>query len=228
MIGELAAGIAHEIRNPMASISASIQMLREGIEQDDVNARLMDIISREIGRLDDLVRDFLLFARPKTPDIKKFDLCQIIAESLELFQNSQHCTPGVKVVTDLRPPINLESDPQQIKQVLWNLFLNAYQAMGRKGALYVSAKAGAGFSQTNQDRVDIVIRDTGEGFSERALTQLFTPFFTTKEEGSGLGLAITKRIVDGLHGEVSGENHPEGGTKMTIRIPISPEKWVDE
>jgi len=221
MVGELAAGIAHEIRNPMASISGSIQMLRDELKADDVNRRLMDIISREISRLNRLVNNFLLFARPKRANMRAFDLNHLISESLELFKNSQHWTGKMKVLTDFCDSISLESDPEQIKQVLWNLFLNACEAMPDGGAFYVTTHLRSNGSQSCHEQVKISVRDTGNGFDASVLKQVFTPFFTTKEEGSGLGLAIVKRITEGLHGEVYGSNHPHGGAEINIILPIS-------
>ena len=220
LIGELAAGIAHEIRNPMASISGSIQMLKESLEMDDVKTKLMDIMLREINRLNTLVSDFLLFARPKPSVVQRVDLNQLILDSLELFKNSAKWTEKIRVETQFHGPMNIESDPEQIKQVLWNLFLNAVEAMKGGGVLSVrtefvnSPESHGGTRKMAQ----ITFRDTGEGFSSKALQFLFTPFFTTKEGGSGLGLAIVKRIVEGLKGRVSGKNHPDGGAEITVLL----------
>lgn len=222
IIGELAAGVAHEIRNPMASISGSIQMLAEGLEKDNVNRQLMDIVSREIDRLNNLVNDFLLFARPKKANWQEFDLNQLILESLELFQNSQHWTEKTKLVTDFRYDIRLKSDPEQIKQVLWNLFINARDAMPDGGLLYVTTDLNLNETHEDHKMVKIVVRDTGKGFDDKALSHLFIPFFTTKQGGSGLGLATVKRIVEGLQGKVTGSNHPERGARITILLPESP------
>ncbi len=218
LIGELAAGIAHEIRNPMASISGSIQMLGEGLDKDDVNNRLMNIILTEIGRLNHLINDFLLFARPKPFDIREFDLYQLTSESVELFKNSENWSEKIQVKIDFQKDITLESDPGQMKQVLWNLLLNASEAMPEGGVVHVNALAldDGNPSEPGQEIVKISVRDTGEGFAEKALLHLFTPFFTTKERGSGLGLATVKRIVDGLNGKIIGENHPDGGAEITI------------
>jgi len=222
MVGELAAGIAHEIRNPMASISGSIQMLRDGLSENDVNSRLMNIISREISRLNCLLSNFLLFARPKKANFQEFDLHREILESLELFKNSHHWNGQMGVFTDFCDPIRLESDPEQIKQVLWNLFLNACQAMPEGGSFYVITQLNPDVSRPDRKRVEIIVRDTGSGFDDRVLNRAFTPFFTTKEEGSGLGLAIVKRILEGLQGEVFAKNHSEGGAEVSISLPISP------
>ncbi|MBW1941878.1 MAG: PAS domain S-box protein [Deltaproteobacteria bacterium] len=224
MVGELAAGIAHEIRNPMASISGSIQMLKEGLAIDDVHGRLMEIILREIERLDNLVNDFLLFARPKPANLQQVDLKQLIMDSLALFENSGQCAEKIKVATDFHGPVTIETDPEQIRQVLWNLFLNASEAMPRGGALHV----GTGVVDTSRNSTDpghktvkITIRDTGEGFKQEVLTNLFTPFFTTKQGGSGLGLATVKRIIEGLRGEIIGRNHDEGGAEISILLHTS-------
>ena len=222
LVGQLAAGIAHEIRNPMASISGSIQMLKGGLDQDDVNARLMDIVSREINRLNHLVSDFLFYARPKTASFSEFDLNQLISESLELFKNNQNLSDKIKIITHLNETVELKSDPGQIKQVLWNLLLNARDAMSEGGTLHITTEKGSDGPELDQEMVRIVVRDTGTGFNKEALSKLFTPFFTTKEEGSGLGLATVKRIVEGLYGEITGSNHPGGGAKISMLFPLSP------
>ena len=222
LVGELAAGIAHEVRNPMASISGSIQMLKEGLDRDAVNSRLMDIILREINRLNLLVNDFLLFARPRPPDIQEFDLDQLIKDSLELFKNSKKWISRIQVETDFQGIKKIKSDPEQIKQVLWNLFVNASEAMPEGGLLHVCTEVvnGRQVFGANGNCVKITIRDSGEGFSQKALRHIFTPFFTTKEGGTGLGLAIVKRIMTGLKGEVYGKSFPEGGAEITILLPF--------
>ena len=222
LIGELAAGIAHEIKNPMASISGSIQILRNGQEIDDVNRRLMDIVSREIDRLNNLVNDFLVFARPKKANSKEFDLSHLITEALELFKNSRHWNEKVDIHTDFRYSIKIHSDPEQIRQVLWNLFLNASEAMPEGGKLHVMTDLSRAELKSDQEHAKIVVRDTGKGFSREALPRLFTPFFTTKEKGSGLGLAIVKGIVEGLNGKISADNHPEGGAEVSMWFPLYP------
>ncbi|MBW1779683.1 MAG: PAS domain S-box protein [Deltaproteobacteria bacterium] len=222
LIGELAAGIAHEIRNPMASISGSIEMLRDEIEQNDVNTRLMEIILRETDRLNGLVADFLLFARAQRPKLTELDLNQLILESLELFKNSQGCHRDTKIFTNLEDPLIVTSDSGQLKQVLWNLFLNASEAMRNGGSLRVTTSLENGSPEKRPGKARIIIRDTGEGFNEENLSRVFLPFFTTKERGSGLGLAIVKRIVDRLEGKVLVGNHPEGGAEITIVLPVRP------
>jgi len=217
LIGELAAAIAHEIRNPMASISGSIEMLKESMGQNDVNVRLMDIVTRETRRLNHLVNDFLLFARPKPANLVKFNLQQLILESLELFKNRQNLDQKIHFDTDFQGQSSLTSDPEQIKQILWNIFLNAIESMLGGGLLKIKTESID--SPGNPEMVKITIRDTGPGFDENTLSQIFTPFFTTKTTGSGLGLAIVKRIVEALNGSIYGENHPDGGAIVTVLFP---------
>ncbi|MBW1913192.1 MAG: ATP-binding protein, partial [Deltaproteobacteria bacterium] len=116
---------------------------------------------------------------------------------------------------------DLESDPEQIKQVLWNIFLNAVNAMPDDGVLWISTETEDSPDIAGQDRktVKIIVRDTGDGFNEKALSHMFTPFFTTKKGGSGLGLAIVKRIMEGLQGSIHGRNHPDGGAEITVLLP---------
>jgi two-component system sensor histidine kinase PilS (NtrC family) len=224
LIGQLAAAIAHEIRNPMASISGSIQMLKESLDMDDVRNRLMDIVLREINRLNSLISDFLVFARPKEATFQEFDLSRLIMDSLELFKNSNKWTGNLFVKTDFEDNLRIHSDPEQVKQILWNLFLNAAEAMSRGGTLYVSAEIiqSPDHQGAVKEEARITIRDTGAGFSAKALNHLFTPFFTTKEGGSGLGLATVRRIVEGLKGSVAGRNHPEGGAEVIVCLHRSP------
>jgi two-component system, NtrC family, sensor histidine kinase PilS len=225
LTGELAAGIAHEIRNPMASISGSIQILKDDFEKNDVNTRLMDIILREINRLNSLVNDFLLFARPKPVDLREMNLNQLIFESIELFKNSARCNKKIKINVDIKGKINFISDPDQIKQVLWNILLNAADAMPEGGIIHVEAAIEESRSEafeTGKEIIKILVRDSGKGFSETALSSIFTPFFTTKEGGSGLGLAIVNRILEGLKGRVFGRNHPDGGAVITVLLNKEP------
>lgn len=206
----------------MASISGSIQMLKDRMNTDEVNHRLMDIILREIDRLNNLVSDFLIFARPKPSEFKIFDLNKLIIESLELFRNSEKWSEDLLIETQLNDSILLNSDPEQIKQVMWNLLLNAVEAMPQGGQIMISTamissnKENSPTSQTAQ----LVIRDSGPGFPPKIISNLFTPFLTTKKGGSGLGLAIVKRIVEGLEGRIQGRNHPEGGAEIAIQFTL--------
>jgi two-component system sensor histidine kinase PilS (NtrC family) len=196
--------------------------MKDELGQNDVNRRLMDIILRETDRLNDLVADFLLFARNQRPKLTQFDLNQLIIESVELFRNSNKCHPHTRFVTDLGDPVVIESDAAQLKQVVWNVLLNASEAMGEGGTLHIATSLAHGPDGSAPERVTVVFRDTGKGFDEKALSRIFLPFFTTKERGSGLGLAIVKRIVDRLGGKTWARNHDQGGAEITILLPVRP------
>ncbi len=231
MLGELAAGIAHEIRNPLASISGSIQVLDDSFSKEDapINKRLMGIVLREISRLNHLVNDFLQFARPQKMEIEEFDLNQLIMDTFYIFQNSQDRYRHLDVETKFFSPLRIKSDPQQLKQVFWNIFLNACEAMPDAGQIRVSTDKfrGSNGKGESTDLVRVRAEDSGPGIDPKVIKDMFRPFSTTKKDGSGLGLAIVKRIVEGLGGEVSGQNLAQGGAAITILLPLSIEKGIE-
>jgi len=225
MLGELAAGIAHEIRNPLASISGSIQVLSDSLSKEEarINRRLMEIVLREVNRLNNLINDFLHFARPQRINIEEFELNQLIMDTLYIFQNSKHWSKYLDIETKIMSPLTIKSDPQQLKQVFWNIFLNASEAMPKGGLISIGADSETNF-QSSIESVELVrikIEDNGPGLDSKIAKDMFKPFSTTKKDGSGLGLAIVKRIVEGLGGKVSGENLASGGAAITILLPVS-------
>lgn len=224
MLGELAAGIAHEIRNPLASISGSIQVLNDSLKENaPINQRLMGIILREINRLNHLVNDFLHFARPQRIKIEEFDLNQLIMDTLYIFQNSQNWSQNLDVRTKFFNPLRIKSDPQQLKQIFWNIFLNACEAMPKGGLIYVKTDKRTDFHGSGKyiELVRIKVEDNGPGIDPKVVNDMFNPFSTTKKDGSGLGLAIVKKIVEGVGGRVSGMNLASGGAAITILLPLS-------
>ena len=225
MIGELAARMAHEIRNPLASISGSIQLLNISKPNDNstINKKLMNIVLREIDRLNHLIEDFLQFARPQKKKLEKFKLNELILDTLQLFKNSQKMIQQLDIETTFFSELEIVSDSQQIKQVLWNIFLNAYEAMPNGGLIRVTTDT---IKQTNLNgestySAKITVEDTGPGIQSKLIKDMFKPFSTTKEGGSGLGLAIVKKIIDSLNGKVYSQNLPTRGAAITIMLPFS-------
>jgi len=228
-IGRLATGIAHEIRNPLASMSGSIQVLRDSLELDADNQRLMEIVLRETSRLDHLLSDFILFAQPDDRKREEIELNSIIDDALQLFSYNPKYN-GINVIKNLQGRIMIEADPQQIKQVFWNLFINAAQAMDYKGELVLSTKivhtnslneeiVSRHDSNSNQLWSKIVVADTGRGIPERYLDKIFDPFFTTKDKGIGLGLAIVYSIIESYKGTILVKSESGRGSHFTIYLP---------
>ena len=217
-LGRVAAGLAHELRNPLASMSGCVELLRGGASLSAQDARLMDIVLREAARLDQLVTRFLQFSRPTPPRREQADLAEIVRETLEVFARDP-AAARVQVVPAL-VPAPAWCDPDQVRQILWNLLLNAAQAVagarsgdGAAGTVRVaiSAEADGGAS--------VLVEDDGPGMSAEEQAQLFTPFYTTKAKGTGLGLATVQRIVDAHGGLVTVESEAGRGTRFVVRFP---------
>ena len=215
-IGQLAAGIAHEIRNPLASISGAIQLLNDEQEKGESTQRLMEIILAESGRLNRLITDFLLYAQPPKLNKKKVDIGALVESTLEVFSRSPQWTTGIKLEKSIQPDITIAGDAQQLEQIMWNLFINAVDAMEGKGMLQVKVhKDGRGQTAT------LTVSDSGKGIASKDIARIFDPFFTTKDGGSGLGLSIVHKIVETHGGDISVESQPERGTTFSLTFPAS-------
>ena len=221
-LGALAAGMAHEIRNPLASISGSIEIMKEETGESSAHNRLMDIVLREVACLNSLVADFLLFARPAPPGKDLVSLNDLVEEIIMLFGNSADCNPRIRLVRNFQEPVALRADPQQIKQVIWNLLINAAQAMPEGGDLTVELRRRLPILDhaDQPPQCEISISDTGNGISESEVGKIFDPFFTTKENGTGLGLSIVHRIVENYGGKVWVRSQLGRGTTFTIYLPV--------
>ena len=220
-IGTLAAGMAHEIRNPLASISGSIEILREEMDGTVQRQQLMDIILREVGRLNSLIADFLLFARPTPPGKELIHLNGIVEEILAVFSHSPDCCPEIRLVTKFQDDLAMLGDAKQVRQVFWNLFINAADAMIDGGELRVETRRKPTAEISGEPKQgEIQVSDTGSGIQDSELQRIFDPFFTTKEKGTGLGLAIVHKIIENYGGKITVRSQLGKGTTFIIYLPI--------
>lgn len=225
-VGSLAAGIAHEIRNPLASLSGSIQVLQGELDLKGDNKHLMDIVVREADRLNTIITEFLEYARPKTVRSDPVLLSSMLADTCMLLKNSKEFAEQLTITCRIDPKIVVRGDSQRIRQVFWNLLINACQAMPNGGEIAVSAAPDHGDDGSRW--CEAVIADTGPGIEQKLLGKIFNPFFTTKARGTGLGLAIVYRIVDDHGGTIAVDTKEGTGTKFTIRIPMADDFVSDD
>ena len=238
-VGEMAAKIAHEIRNPLASMSGSIQILRAmpGAESGDgESGRLMEIVVRETDRLNALITDFLQYSRPAPAVPEAVDVSCMLEEMVELLHAA--CPENVKVEFDAGPQVEVLADPDQLRQVLWNLSINGLEAMPDGGVLRISIAAAPGDLpqegsallrnegedvQIEPERetscVEIAIQDSGVGIGQEVQERMFEPFFTTKTQGTGLGLATVHRIIESHGGALMLESVAGAGATFRVRLP---------
>jgi two-component system sensor histidine kinase PilS (NtrC family) len=220
VVGGLAAGVAHEIRNPLASISGSIELLGQMPQSDDDSRALMVIVTREIDRLNGLLTDLLDYANPRPLKIAPLDVGELVRDTVRVF-GQDRALGGVQVDTRLderageRP---LHGDAAKLRQVLWNLLRNAADAAARGGGhVMVELDAGA-------QEVAVRVRDDGPGIRGEDRERVFEPFFTTKSEGSGLGLATVLNLVHDHRGTVELDSQVGRGTSFTVRLPYTAER----
>ena len=208
-VGELAATVAHEIKNPLAGISGAIQVLREAIPEESGRREIVGEILEQIHRLDSTVRDLLSFSRPATPSRQDLDLGESMAKAWSLL-SAQPAAAGVRF-TFHGGGVRAQADAQLLQQVWLNLFQNAIEAMTKGGDLAVRV--------TDGDSVRIEVRDSGAGIDPAHAARIFKPFFSTKTRGTGLGLAITKKIVEAHGGAIRAESRAGQGTSVFVEIP---------
>jgi two-component system sensor histidine kinase PilS (NtrC family) len=210
-VGRMAANIAHEIRNPLASLTGAIEVLTSPLTADDARERLSQIVGRESERLNHIIKNFLEYARPAPLSIATFDVAAAAEEVLLLLEH--RTSPGsLKVIREFAPSIPWAVDAQQFRQILWNLCLNAVEAMPEGGELRVSV-VGRGAT------LEVAVTDTGDGIAAADVSHVFEPFFSTKPEGTGLGLALVHRIVQDHGGEIDVRSSPGLGTTFTLTLP---------
>ena len=210
-LGRMAANIAHEIRNPLAALSGAVEVMAAGAA-DDTRERLGQIVLKETGRLNEIIREFLEYARPAPLSPTPVNVAEAVDEVLLLLE---HQAPAgtLKAVREFPPALSWTVDRQQFRQAVWNLCLNAVQAMPEGGELRVTMTAGG--------RLVLRVSDTGEGIEAADLGHIFEPFFSTKSDGSGLGLALVHRIVQDHGGEIDVYSRPRVGSTFTVTLPAA-------
>ncbi len=214
-VGKLAAGIAHEIRNPLASVSGSIEMLSRELHVQDEDKKLMNIILKETDRLNHLVNEFLDYVKPTDRTQEMFKISPAIEETLTAFSMNKTATKNINLqFSPQNKNIQIKGDKEKMKQVFWNLLLNAAQAMPEGGKVSIR-------SSQEEDQLKIEIQDTGQGIPEEDIKKIFDPFFTTKPKGTGLGLSLVHKIIESHHGQIFVTSKVGKGTTFTILLPLT-------
>ena len=221
-IGEMSAGMAHEIRNPLGGMAGALQMLRKEPTIDEENARLMDIATREATRLNTIVTEFLRYSRPPDLNLKECDLRELVDDTVALMRHDGLLreVQAVTVHHGEHVPM-IQVDPDKMKQVFWNLATNALQAMPTGGWVTISTACRRVTSgKRSGDIVEVAVQDTGVGIKKEDLNKIFFPFFTTKQNGSGLGLATAQRIVDQHGGWIRVDSEEGKGARFAVCLPV--------
>lgn len=212
-IGELSALIAHELRTPLASLRSSVEMLREKKVSGQQADHLMDIALSEMDRLNGIVTDFLLYAKPRQLVKSSFDLHQSLGNVITLLRSSKTEKENVKISKDLKGKLFITGDSKQLQQVFWNLGVNAVEAVSDSGEVIIS-------TEKKNNTLEIRFTDTGIGIGRENIDKIFYPFFTTKDNGTGLGLAIAQRITEEHGGKITVESRGAGtGTTFKVILP---------
>ncbi|MFN0054579.1 MAG: sensor histidine kinase [Planctomycetales bacterium] len=217
-VGQLAAGVAHELRNPLMPIKMLVQAALERDDDRGLSGRGLHVVEEELGRLERSIQLFLDFARPSPLEKSTFDLVAAAEQTLELM--SGHAEKQGVVIREQFPehPVWIEADSGQIRQVLVNLLLNALDALPEGGIIQVEIIAPAAEADSSSP-AELRIADNGQGLPEPFLERIFEPFVTTKETGTGLGLSICQRIIDAHQGQITARNLPERGAEFVVQLP---------
>ncbi len=226
VVGQMAAGLAHEIKNPLAGIKVSMEVLRNEIYIHERDRQVLSMVIAVINRVNSLLNDLLNYARPQTPHLQSIplnDLLQQAINSVSLSLTRPHTTetsehPPIRCHDDLAPDLpNVSGDPGQLQQIFLNLIINAFEAMPQGGTVTISSSVEQGTAL-----VVVTITDTGPGISDELRDKIFIPFFSTKRKGTGLGLAICKTLVEKSGGAiVANKNNADGGASISVFLPIA-------
>lgn len=218
IIGEMAAGLAHEMRNPLASLSGSIQILKRDLQLSEVDEKLMQIILRGKDQLDHVIKDFLLLARPAPGERETVFMKEIIEGVIESIQYLPDWNDDIKVRLEFSDNLGVYANRTEIREVIWNLVMNAVQSMPEGGELSVETRKI--YDGALGESLEIRVSDTGYGIDDKYLDKIFEPFFTTRERGTGLGLAIVNRIIEGYTGRILIRKGVGKGTICMVSLPL--------
>jgi len=228
-IGELSAAIAHEIRNPLASISNAVEILFENFEVgDSQDSRLLNVIEKESGRLQQLSSDFLHFARMKTPEIESLALGKVVEDVLILIDNDPRKTENITIKNSIDSDTNVLFDTDQLRQLILNVLINSLEALEGSGWIEICVQH---YPDSSESFARLIISDNGPGFPQEALGCMFEPFFSTKKDGTGLGLALVRKIAVSNNGRVFARNRERGGAEVILDMCESralPDEFIKE
>jgi two-component system sensor histidine kinase PilS (NtrC family) len=213
VLGRLAAGLAHEIRNPLGSISGSVELVREAETLSEEDRRLLGLVLREVERLNELVTTMLDLGRPVEPERIDVDVCALAAEVVEVARRGHGADAGVHISLQIEGEARAHVDPSQMRQVLWNLIKNAVQFSARGGEVTVRVRVGEGDAPITE------VEDRGPGIAAEDIDHVFDVFFTRRRHGVGLGLALVKQIVDAHGGRIEIESKVGEGTRVRVTLP---------
>jgi len=213
MVGRMAASVAHEIKNPLASIKGAVEILRDNTTSETVKDEFAEIVSKEIKRIDRTIGEFLEFARPRETRLEKLNLSQALRSSLK--QIETHAAKNkIELRSDIEEDVIIRGDEEKMHQVVLNLLLNAMEASEPGAVVNVT------LSHNSSGTVRLVISDNGKGIEETELERVFEPFYTTKSSGTGLGLTVVKSIIEKHQGEITLDSTAGKGTTVTVSLPV--------
>ena len=219
-LGELAAGVAHEIRNPLAGIAGAIEIITKDFPKDHPDREVLEDLRQEVRRIEKTLNELLVYARPKPPQLGQTDIKETIARTLQLARQ-QTGSRKIEFSIQISSQIPLfMTDSEQVHQVLLNLVLNAIQSIEKEGKITIEAILQDGDGLNRLGYVAIGVTDTGQGIPPEHLTRIFRPFYTTKRGGTGLGLSLCRRIIDAHGGTLLAESELRKGSRFTIRLPL--------